>query len=197
VANYIYDLTSFPNAQADPARLTDEIEADATIVTALEDQIGITVTAADCTIPFVAQLSGPEVTALDALIAAHPGTPYSVPDKFKSSIDAESTRDTSYKTKLIMNTNDIGAGKIEVDWYCEIKADDADGKVVVWRGSTDIGEVEAPNQWRQFCGHVVLQVPAGDHAWRIRYKHDTGADDMWIRNAWLHVRRRLEATIET
>lgn len=71
MATETYALIDFPNDKADPARLESEIIADAAITTQVA---GVTVST-NVRVEFLAALSAPEKTALDAVVAAHSGEP--------------------------------------------------------------------------------------------------------------------------
>jgi len=74
---YTYSISGdFPNGKVAPDVLTDQIN-DSSISSGVLEVINVAVTGPDnCDIIFDQSLSGPDVTTLDGIVAAHDGEPY-------------------------------------------------------------------------------------------------------------------------
>jgi hypothetical protein len=70
MADYIYSLSVDFGGNVATSALVDEVNADVTIT---QDTNGITTLGDVVTISFPLALTAPEITALDAVVAAHPG----------------------------------------------------------------------------------------------------------------------------
>lgn len=102
-----------------PDALTQEIADDATITTAL-DRID---TAGDVLdIHFTAALSGAEITALDAVVAAHTGAATSLDFRFSEENSAQTTTLETYQNAdTLTPTTGLKKGVYRMSWTCELK----------------------------------------------------------------------------
>lgn len=71
---YTYLLSTFPQSKCSLDRLQHEIE-QSDIITAIDYAAGLSLSTSSATLTFKAALSAPEISALDAIVAAHSGEP--------------------------------------------------------------------------------------------------------------------------
>lgn len=100
-----------------PDALTQEIDDDATITTAL-DRID---TAGDVLdIHFVSALSAGEITALDAVVAAHAGAQSFTTFRFEEENAAQTTTLETYQNAATLTPSDgLKKGVYRMSWTCE------------------------------------------------------------------------------
>lgn len=111
---YRYALTDFPNNKADVGRLTEEINASASVYIALEY---VTVTSLYCDTVFKADLSSAEETTLSGIVSVHSGEPLNEVEAPKTDdgrpIVRADTRPIGTQTVFTMRADDtkVGDGK--------------------------------------------------------------------------------------
>lgn len=115
-----YDISAETASGAvNPTVLTKEIEDDTGITTAL-DYINTEGNQLD--IYFVSALSAPEITALDALVAAHSGDETSVDFRFLEVNGAQTTTlETFQNAATLTPSNGLAQGAYKLSWTCELR----------------------------------------------------------------------------
>lgn len=107
------------NGVVNSTLLTQEIEDDATITTAL-DYINTDGNQLD--VYFVSVLSGPEITALDALVSAHTGVDVSLSFRFKEENGAQTTTLETFQNAITLTpTTGLAQGPYKLSWTCELR----------------------------------------------------------------------------
>lgn len=103
--NYDYVIADFPNGAYALDRLQREIELSP-IVTSIDYNLGLSGSAIGCTVNFMATLSAPDLAILDALVAAHSGTPLpdlAIPVKIEqSSTEKLTVKDSTFSGPLYL-----------------------------------------------------------------------------------------------
>lgn len=109
----IYPLTDFPNDLCSSDRLQQEIELSA-IVVAIDYALGITNDGTSVIVNFKTDLSGGEITILDAIVAAHTGEPLAQPQivTVENSVDLKiPTKDMPFDGSLYQTFCRFKTGK--------------------------------------------------------------------------------------
>lgn len=107
----------FPNQAVAPSVLSVEIE-NSTIVQILD---GINVNGDDVEIVFDTDLSAPEVTTLDGIVAAHQGIPFNNGAQRVNAIAVQDNATTTFQTAATLNMEPIGLEQYILSFYCEVR----------------------------------------------------------------------------
>jgi hypothetical protein len=107
----------FPNQAVDASVLTVEV-GDAAIVPALD---GININGDDVTLEFDADLSAPEVTTLDGVIAVHAGVPFNDNAQRINVIAAQDNTTTLWEEAARLDADPVGAEQYALSFYCELR----------------------------------------------------------------------------
>jgi len=163
----------------EPPLLTQEIEDDAGITTAL-DYIN---TAGDVLdIYFTAALSAPEITALDALVAAHDAAETALTFRFVEENGAQTTTLETYQNAATLTpTTGLKKGVYRFSWTCEhrITPTDALNSRVQTRfrvdGSTKSNTASVSEQWECHSGWDRYFADEGEKpSLTLDYRRDPG-----------------------
>lgn len=116
--SFPYSITNdFPNQAVDASVLTVEV-GNSSIVPVLD---GINIDGDDVTLDFDADLSGPEVTTLDGLIAAHQGIPFNEGPQRVNQIAAQDDTTGTWQDAATLNAEPIGTDKYQLSFHCELR----------------------------------------------------------------------------
>ena len=107
----------FPNQAVAVDVLTVQIQ-DSTIVPTLD---AININGDDCEIVFATDLSAPEVTTLDGIVAAHLGIPFNNGTQRVNVIAAQDNATTTFQTAATLAMEPVGVDQYVLSFYCEIR----------------------------------------------------------------------------
>jgi len=194
---YTFSISAdFPNQKVDSDSLTSEVNADGGITTALDC---INTSGDDCDIWFVDALAAPEVTALNAVVAAHQGDPIPWVDyAYVDFNETKTTTSTEYLLCLELSKDYVLDGNYLVDytfsWYssnsvaklqCKVVLDDT---TTVMEESTKPRDVGVDNTER-ISGFGEYVLTAGTHNAKLYFATGKVNREVGIFNAALSFRR--------
>jgi len=107
----------FPNQAVDASVLTIEVE-DAAIAPALD---GININGDDVTLEFDADLSAPEVTTLDGVIAIHTGVGFNDSPQRINVIAAQDNATNVWTDAAQLTADPVGMAQYTLSFYCELR----------------------------------------------------------------------------
>jgi len=107
----------FPNQAVDASVLTVEVE-NATIAPTLD---GININGDAVALEFDADLSAPEVTTLDGVVAAHQGVPFNEGPQRVNVIAAQDNATTTYAEAARLDADPVATDKYQLLFYCELR----------------------------------------------------------------------------
>jgi hypothetical protein len=110
-----YLLTEFPNSAVNVPVLNAQIAAASLSVPLISTQL----TGASVLLTFTGELSAGDITALNAVVAAHTGVPFGSTLVQSSDLTDTTTSSTSYVSKLVLNAGPLPAGTYLGSFACE------------------------------------------------------------------------------
>ena len=135
------------------ASLATEIDEDATITTPLASipqEVGT-----DIVITFAGLLSSAEVTALDAVVAAHQGTSFPADLRYTASSVGESTNATNTPVeKLKITTDPLPAGKYLLQCMCEFDCSSTAPNTAAQIHLNYNGTEQLSDTWEEIAEHA-------------------------------------------
>lgn len=188
--SYNYSVSAdFPNGQVNPSVLSAEI-LDSSITTAL---LGINLNGDDCEIAFEGPLSPTEQSTLDVVVSNHQGEQTTSDLQYEYSENVESTTETSWQDKLVLESMPLTGGHYLITWYAETKIGAATpiaGAFVrlTFNGSERGISVNDLTQWVSFSGSAVVNLAAGkEPILAVQYRVLGGANEANIRRVRLAI----------
>ena len=153
----------FPNQAVDLSVLTVEIE-ESTITATLN---GINVNGDDCEIVFATDLSGPEVTTLNQIVATHTGLPFNNGAQRVNAIAAQDNSTNTWQSAAILNADPVGGEEYTLSFYCELRvtggnnSSQAQFQVLLDGSDVASGGVEAITFFDCRSGSLVINTSRG------------------------------------
>jgi hypothetical protein len=168
----------FPNQAVDPTVLTVEIESS-TIVPALD---GININGDDCEIVFASDLSAPEVTTLDQIVATHTGIPFNNGPQRVNAIAAQDNATTNWVPAVVLNADPIDAVQYTLSFYLELRCtggnNNSQAQYQVLLDGSDVasGGVEGVTFFDSRSGNLVVSTSRGSSPdVSIEFRQNAGA----------------------
>lgn len=181
------------------SRLTDQIVADAAIVTVLE-RIDRTADVLD--IHFVGVLAAPEITALDAVVAAHVGAPTFSGFSFWEDSTLQTTTLETFQVAMARTSKELRRGPHILTWSFEMRvvptgALNSAGQARFRLDSTTKGSLWQPiDEWNVFSGWDRQHYNEGDQALlEIEFRRNPGVggnDTIEVRKMKLGIESKSE-----
>lgn len=152
--------TDFPNQAVDASVLTAEINEaiDGSGIT-LE---GINISGDSVVIEFSDDLTAPQETGLNAIIAAHQGQPFVMGIQSVTVEAEQTTTGTTFVEAASLVSGILAGGNYTVNWYCEVSVLTATANSgvlaqVMWNGTERAADANALEFYTSFSGSVIIE----------------------------------------